>query len=70
MPRNLSEKVAAKLPATTLSNSMVKISHGKDAVSDIFYLEAGRVEGQLLLQKDQKRRNWKGEKEINKTQKS
>ena len=54
----------------TRSNSMVKSSHGKDAVSDIFYLEAGWVEVQLLLQKDQKRKNWKGEKEINKTQKA
>ena len=54
MLRNLSEKRRAKFPATTLSYSMVKVTHLDHSFSDIFELEASPVEGQLLLQKDKK----------------
>jgi len=36
MLRNLSEKIKAKFPVTTLSYSLVKIARGKDAFSEIF----------------------------------
>ena len=49
MLRNLSEKLAAKFHATTLSCIMVRITRLKDAFSDIFELEPGPVEGQSLL---------------------
>ena len=65
MLRNLSEKLAAKFPATTLSYSMVNIACLKDAFSEIFELEASPVEGQLLqLQKEKKRRKRKWAKKI------
>ena len=69
MLRNLSEKSAAKFLATTLSNSMVKIAHLNDALSNFFELEASPVEGQSLQQKDKKRRRRKGQKQILKKEK-
>jgi len=51
MLRNLSEKVAAKFLATTLSYSIVKNAHLKDVISEIFQLEASLVKGQSQLQK-------------------
>jgi len=59
---NLSEKLVAKFPTTTLSYSMVEIARLDDAFSEIFELEASPVEGQSLLQKDKRRKNRKGEK--------
>ena len=61
MLRNLSEKLVAKFPATTLSYSIVKIARLDDAFSEIFKLEASPGEGQSLQQKD-KRRKRKGQK--------
>ena len=48
MLRNLSEKLAAKFPATALNYSMVKIALLDDACSDVFELESSPVEGQSL----------------------
>jgi len=62
MLRNLSEKLRAKFPVTTLSYSVVKIDRLDDAFSEIFEMEANPVEGQSLQQKDKKRRKRKGEK--------
>jgi len=62
MLRNLSERLAAKFPTTTLSYSMVKIAHLDDVFSEMFQLEASPAEGQSLQQKDKKRRKRKGEK--------
>jgi len=62
--RNLSEKLAAKFPGTTLNYSMEKIAHLDDAFSEIFELEASPVEGQSQQQKDKKRRKRKGEKKL------
>ena len=39
MLRNLSEKLGAKFPVTTLSYSMVKIAHLNDAFSEILELD-------------------------------
>jgi len=64
MLRNLSEKLAAKFPATTLSYSMVKIACFDNVFADIFEPEASPVEGQSLQQKDKKRRKRKGKKII------
>ena len=63
MLRNLSKKVAAKFPATTLSYSMVKIAHVDDAFSEIFELEASPVEGQSLLQKSRGKKERQKKKE-------
>ena len=49
--RNLSEKLAAKFPATTL--------RGKNVFSEILELEASPVEGQSLPQNDKKKRKRK-----------
>jgi len=46
MLRNLSEKLGAKFPATTLGYSMVKIARLDDAFSESFELKATPVEGQ------------------------
>ena len=62
-------KFELKFPATTLSYSMVKIAHLKDAFSEIFELEASPADGQLLPQKDEKRRKRKGEKFFTKNEK-
>ena len=43
MLRNLSEKLRAKFPGTTLVYSMVKIARLDDAFSGIFEQEAGPV---------------------------
>ena len=51
MLRNLSDKLRAKLPATTHGYSMVKFSCVDDAFSDCFELEESQVEGQSLQQK-------------------
>jgi len=56
MLRNLSEKLAAKFLATTLSYSVEKIARLDHAFSEIFELEASPVEGQSLQRKDKKRR--------------
>ena len=63
MLSNLSEKLAAKFPLTTLSYSMVEIACLDDAFSEIFELEARPVEGQSLQQKDKKRRKRKGKED-------
>ena len=60
--RSLREKITAKLPATTLSYSIVKIICRKDAFSKSFELEGSTVEGQLLLQNFQKRKKGKAKK--------
>ena len=64
MLRNFCEKCGSKFPATTLSYrySIVKIACLNDAFSEIFELEASPIEGQLLPQKDKRRRKRKGEK--------
>jgi len=67
MPRNLSEKLAAKCPATTLSYSMVGIACGKDTFSEIFDLEASPAEDQSLPPKNYNMRKRKGEKNIKRT---
>ena len=59
---NLSEKLGAKLPATTRGYSMVKFACLDDAFSECFELEAGPVRDQSLQQKDKKRRKRKGAK--------
>ena len=48
MLRNLSKKLPAKFPATTLSYSMLKIARFDDASSEIFHLEASPVKRQSL----------------------
>ena len=63
--RNLSEKLKAKLPATTHGYSKVK-SACLDAFSEFFELEASPEEGQSLQQKDNKQRRRKGTKKIKK----
>ena len=69
MLRNLSEKLKAKFPAASLSNSMVKTTHQEDAFSDISELETSPVVGQSQPQKDRKKRKRKGEKHIKKNEK-
>ena len=54
IPRYLSKKLRAKLPATTRGYSMVKF----------FELEASPEEGQSLQQKDKKRKKGKTEKKL------
>ena len=61
MLRNVTEKLRAKLPATTHGYSMLKCAH-LDAFSEFFYLEASPVEGQSLQQKDKERRKRKSAK--------
>ena len=51
MLRHLSEKLAAKFPATTPSYSMVKIALLDNAFLEILELEASPVEGQSPPQK-------------------
>ena len=62
MLRNLSEKLTAKFPVTTLSYFMVKIARGKDFYSDIFELEASPVKGQTLPRKIRKGEKGKAKK--------
>ena len=59
MLRHLSEKLAAKFPATTLSYSMVKIVCLNDAFAEIFLLEASPAEGQSLQQRIRKKEKGK-----------
>ena len=66
MLRNLSEKLAAKFPATTHSYSTVKIARLHGACSLFFELEASSVDTQSLLQKDKKKRKKNGEKKNSK----
>ena len=66
MLRNWSEKLKAKFPATTRSNSMAKNARLDDAFSEVFKREASQVEGQSLQQKDNKRRKRKGQKKVKK----
>jgi len=54
--RNLSEKLAAKCFATTLSYSMVNIARLDDTFSESFELKASPIEGQSLQQEDKTRR--------------
>ena len=54
---NLSEKLAAKFPATTLSYLMVKFARLDDAFSETFEHEASPVEGRSPEQKDKNRQN-------------
>ena len=54
MPRNLSEKLAAKFPATTLPYSTEKKTHVSEMLSQKIRNRASPVEGQSLLQKDKK----------------
>jgi len=60
MPRNVSGKLTAKFSKTTLSYSMVKIAHLKDAFSEIFELEKGTVSRRSISAA--KRRKMKGKK--------
>ena len=69
MPRNLSEKLGAKCPPTTLDFSVARIFHLDDAFWVIHELEANPVESQHLQQKYKKRRKRKGEKKKLKTEK-
>ena len=62
--RNLTEKLRAKLPATSCGYSMVKFVGLDDAFSEFFELETSPVEGQSLQQKDKKRRKRKGIKKL------
>jgi len=62
MLRNLSEKLSAEFPATTLSYCMAKIAHLDYTFSEVIELEASPVEGQSLQHKDKKRRKKKGKK--------
>ena len=61
MFRNLNGRRGAKFPAMTLSYFTVTIAH-LYAFSEILKLEASPVEGQSLLQKDNKRRKRKGKR--------
>jgi len=54
MLRNLSEKLGAKFPSTTLGYSTVRIAHLDDAFSGMFELKASPVKGQSLPQKIRK----------------
>ena len=67
MLRNLSEKLRAKFPATTLGYSMAKIARLDDAFSEVFEREASPVEDQSLQQKDKKRKCKKLKKKKTKT---
>jgi len=64
MLRNLSEKLGAKFPSTTLGYrySVVRISLLDDAFTEILELEASSVVGQQLQHKDRKRRKRKRKK--------
>jgi len=62
MLRNLSEKLGAKLPSTTLGYSMVRISHLDNAFLETLELEASPEKGQQLKQKDKKERQKKTKK--------
>ena len=58
------KKLAAKVPTTTLSYSVIKIAHLNDAFPESIELGTSPVEAQSLLQKDDKRSKRKGEKII------
>ena len=62
MLRNLSEKLAAKLPATTFS--LVRIARLEYAFPGIFEQETSPVAGQSLQQNDKERRKRKRKKMI------
>ena len=62
MLKKLCEKLRAKFPATTPGCSMVKIARLDDAFSEVFEPQASPEEGQSLQQKEEKRRQRKGEK--------
>ena len=64
MLRNVSEKLTAKFPLTTLRYTMVKIAHLKGAFSVIFELETSTVEGQSVPQKDKKGEKGKAKKKV------
>ena len=70
MLRNLTEKLRAKLPATTRCYSMVKFTRFDDAFSKFFELEASLVEGQSLQQNDKEKRKKKGVKKLKKKRKA
>ena len=53
---NLSEKLGAEFPSTTLDYSMVRISCLDDAFLGIPELEASLAKGHQLQQNDKKRR--------------
>jgi len=61
MPRNLSEKLAARFPPTTLPYSTENNACLIDAFSENSESEASPVEGQSLQQKDKKWRKREGE---------
>ena len=67
MLRNLSERVAAKFLATTLSYSIVKNAHLKDVSSEIFQLEASPVKGQSQPQKRKQMEKKERQKKIRET---
>ena len=69
MLKKLSEKLRAKLPATTPGCSMLKIACLDDAFSEVFEPQASPVEGQSLQQKEEKRRKRKGGKKFLKIEK-
>ena len=64
MLRNLTEKLRAKLPATTYGYSMVKFAYLDETFSEFFKLEVSTVEGQSMQHKDKKRRKRKGAQQI------
>ena len=55
MLRNFSKKLTPKFPVITISYTMVKITCGNDAFSEIFEMESSPVDGQSLLQKQKHR---------------
>ena len=66
MPRNCTEKVRAKVPATSHDYPMVKSAHLFDALSDFFELVECPTEGQQVQPKDKKRSERKSEKKLKK----
>ena len=54
MLRNFSKRLTPNFPVITLSYTMVKITCGNDAFSEIFEMESSPVDGQSLLQKKKK----------------
>jgi len=58
MLRNLSKKLGAKLPSTTLGYSTVRISHLDNASLETLELEESPEEVRRLRQKDKKKKTF------------
>ena len=67
--QKVEQKTQTKLPATTPGCSMVKIARLDDAFLEVFEPQVSPLEGQLLQQKEKKRRKRKVEKKIPKIEK-